>query len=366
MLLTQFSLQDFRNIDSAHLTFKDGLNLIYGQNGSGKTSLLEGLCLLNSGRSFRSYYSDSMIRHDRLAMILFAKLQNKDSLIKVGLQKHKSGKTRLRLNDTDVQQVSDIASYLPVQVISPESFSLIFDGPKARRKFMDWGVFYISQEFHELWLTTQRLLKQRNILLKQSKSNEKEVSFWNHQLQACVQRVTDLREEYISSLNEALQGIIELFIPAHLVEVSFYAGWDRKRSYIEALDAAYERDRALGYTSIGPQKADIRLRIGRMSVQDVLSRGQLKLLVCALRIAQGIILKKQVNKSTLYLVDDLPSKLDEYHRRLLLSKLLEIEAQILVTAIEPSLITDVLSQAPNTMFHVKHGQVTEVNMNSEK
>jgi len=144
------------------------------------------------------------------------------------------------------------------------------------------------------------------------------------------------------------------------VKVSFTRGWDSKTDFAQLLESQYPRDLATGHTVSGPHKADLRLRVGTLPAQDALSRGQLKLLVCALRIAQGKLLKQQIDKHSIYLVDDLPSELDAQHRQLLLKQLVDTGAQVFVTAIEPAAIVDSLHTPPSRMFHVEHGRVTVI------
>ena len=127
------------------------------------------------------------------------------------------------------------------------------------------------------------------------------------------------------------------------------------------LESNYQRDVALGYTTAGPHKADLRLRCGNVPVQDALSRGQLKLLVCALRIAQGVHLREQVNKQTIYLVDDISSELDTNKRQVLIDQLVDTQAQLFLSVIDVSQIELQTSKYQTRMFHVKQGVVIQDN-----
>ncbi len=336
----------------------DGLNLIYGANGSGKTSILEAAYFLGMGRSFRSHLSQRIINTQHSECTVFGQVFFAEELNKIGIRRQRSGNNEIRINGENTKGLAQLTAILPIQIITPESFAILFEGPKARRQFMDWGVFHSQPTFHRLWAATKRLLKQRNALLK-SQSSPAMLNPWDKELINLAEQVSSLRNNYIASLNEVLKGIIEQFLPDKNVVVSYYQGWDKTLSYQEVLAKQNQRDRELGYTVSGPHKADLRLKVGNMPAQDALSRGQLKLLVCALRIAQGQLLAQQTGKDSIYLVDDLPSELDAKHRGLLLSQLQLTQAQILVTAIEPSAIIDSLSQPPSKMFHVEQGKVVE-------
>ncbi|GLP97675.1 DNA replication/repair protein RecF [Paraferrimonas sedimenticola] len=365
MSLRQLSLHNFRNFDSARLALADGLNLIYGDNGSGKTSLLEALYFLGMGRSFRSHLSQRMIRNDTSQTTVFAEVRQGDTIHKVGIARDRAGETQIRIDGAKAAKLSEMAESLPIQVITPESFSLLFEGPKARRQFIDWGVFHSHPQFHAMWVASRRAIRQRNVLLKR-RASAAELSIWDKELVRFGEQVSALRNAYVASLNDVLKGIINQFLPRLDVRVSFYQGWDKTKSLESVLSDSYQRDIELGYTVTGPHKADLRLKVGTLPAQDALSRGQLKLLVCALRIAQGRLLTQQTGKNSIYLVDDLPSELDKQHRRLLLSQLHETGAQLLVTAIEPQAIIDSLDAPPAKVFHVKRGLVEEVESTNER
>ncbi|MCL1079399.1 DNA replication/repair protein RecF [Parashewanella spongiae] len=359
MSLAQLQITSFRNIDSAQLQLSGGLNLIYGLNGSGKTSLLEAIYFLGMGRSFRSHLSQRVIKSDSDQLTLFAQLNLDKGQAKLGLRRHRNGDIEVRLDGNKLQRLSTLAETLPIQVITPESFALLFEGPKARRQFIDWGAFHTDPQFYLAWSNVRRILKQRNQLLKRESSYQ-EIEYWDRDLIRYTEQVTEIRNQYVHSLNELLTGIIEKFLPQVEVKVSFTRGWDSKTTYSEQLQSQYARDIASGHTGSGAHKADLRLRVGSMPVQDALSRGQLKLLVCALRIAQGKLLKQQINKHSVYLVDDLPSELDAGHRQLLLKQLADTGAQLFVTAIDPAAIVDSLHCPPDRMFHVEQGNVTVI------
>lgn len=359
MSLTRLHIDSFRNITSAQLQLGEGLNLIYGHNGSGKTSILEAIYFLGMGRSFRSHLSQRVIQNSEDKLTLFANFNQGEQEQKIGLRRFRSGETEVKIDGEKVKRLSTLAETLPIQVITPESFSLLFEGPKSRRQFIDWGAFHTDRNFYSAWANVRRILKHRNQMLK-NETPYQQVQFWDKELVRYAEIVTEIRKQYVGSLNERLKGIIEEFLPQIDVKVSFTRGWDSKTDYQALLQAQYPRDLAAGHTASGPHKADLRLRVGTLPVQDALSRGQLKLLVCALRIAQGKLLKQQIDKNSIYLVDDLPSELDARHRQLLLQQLSDTGAQVFVTAIEPAAIIDSLSTPPAKVFHVEQGRVTVI------
>lgn len=147
MSLTRLHIETFRNISSAQLHPSEGLNLIYGQNGSGKTSILEAIYFLGMGRSFRSHLSQRVIQHHDDKLTLFANLSLQERESKIGLRRFRSGETEVKINGDKIKRLSTLAETLPIQVITPESFALLFEGPKSRRQFIDWGHFITIKTF---------------------------------------------------------------------------------------------------------------------------------------------------------------------------------------------------------------------------
>jgi len=142
--------------------------------------------------------------------------------------------------------------------------------------------------------------------------------------------------------------------------LSYYRGWDKERPLSEVLTSSLLRDQQIGHTQSGPQRADLRLRLGAHNAADILSRGQQKLVVCALRIAQGHLVDQAKRGQCIYLVDDLPSELDEQHRRALCRLLEDLNCQVFITCVDHELLSDGWqTDTPVSMFHVEHGRITQ-------
>ena len=356
MLLNQLSIQRLRNLNEVTLDFGQ-LNVIYGDNGSGKTSVLEAIHYLALGRSFRTHLASRVIRYDHDDFLLFGRTSDHA----LGLQRFKNGDVTVKIDGEKAKKLTELLDILPLQLITPESFELLTGGPKVRRQFVDWGVFHLDDNFLPIWNKCKRLLKQRNALLKR-KASYKEISYWDIELVESSLALSKLRNHYINSFNPVLQGIISRFLPDTNVSVSYSQGWDKKVDLAELLARNYSRELALGYTISGPHKADLKLRCGSIPASDALSRGQLKLLVCALRIAQGVHLKQQVDKQTIYLVDDLSSELDTQKRQLLIDQLVDTQAQLFLSVIDATQIKQQTSKYQTRMFHVEQGEITQDNL----
>lgn len=358
MPLTRLIINNFRNLQAVDLDLSSGFNFLVGSNGSGKTSLLEAIFYLGHGRSFKSHISNRIIHYDHDNFTLFGKIEEAKHEWSVGLQKTRQGNTQLKINGEDAKKIAELAQRLPMQVITPEGLTLLNGGPTYRRAFLDWGLFHQHSEFYTLWNDLKRLLKQRNAGLNQVR-HYAELKFWDIELAKVAHQVSELRANYAETLRPEIEKTCRFFLPELEISVSFHQGWEKGADYAEILAQGFERDKHLGYTMIGPQKADFRFRANGLPVEDVLSRGQLKLLMCALRLAQGAYLMTQKNRQCLFLIDDFASELDPTKRELLAQRLRQSGSQVFVTAITDDQLKQMAWQESDNdrIFTVQAGKI---------
>lgn len=355
MALTRLLIKDFRNIENADLALAPGFNFLVGANGSGKTSVLEAIYTLGHGRAFRSLQAGRVIRHDQNAFILHGRIEGAERDVSVGLTKNRAGDSKVRIAGSDGHKVAELAQMLPMQLITPEGFSLLNGGPKYRRAYIDWGCFHNESGFFNAWSNLRRLLKQRNAALRQV-SRYQQIRAWDLELAPLAEQLSRWRAAYSEAIAADISDTCAHFLPEFALNFSFQRGWDKETDYAELLERQFERDRALTYTASGPHKADFRIRADGTPVEDLLSRGQLKLLMCALRLAQGEFLTRQNGRRCLYLIDDFASELDETRRQLLASRLKATHAQVFVSAIDAGHVFD-MSDEKGKMFHVEQGKI---------
>lgn len=356
MTVVRLDLEHVRNIERAVLEPSAGCNLVYGANASGKTSLLEGIHFLGLARSFRTTHVRQVIsRGEDWLRVLGRQRQSDGSEIALGVERA-GEETRIRVGGADVARAAELAWVLPLQVLNPEAHELLERGPRFRRQFLDWGVFHVEPGFMETWKVFHRSLRQRNAALR-SRAPAKAVSAWDEALATAGEAVAAARRDYL----KRLEGILAAYVTRLLgVEIAFeiHRGWPREVSYLEALAGAVGSDREAGYTRYGPHRADISIRVDGIAVQQSLSRGQQKLLVSAMRLAQVRRLSDLRGEPGIVLVDDLPAELDRTRRGILLGLLAEIGAQVFVTCTERELL-DLSAWPASKVFHVEHGLVSE-------
>lgn len=363
-MLLSLEIQNVRNLKQVKLDCAPGFNLVQGINGSGKTSLLEAIHLLGLARSFRTHIAKRVIQYDTEQFSVFGRLKvaDRNNPMPIGIARSRDGQAQLRLDGEAAEGAAALAEYLPLQLIHPNSHHLLEEGPKLRRQFLDWGVFHVEHGFLPAWQQFNRLLKQRNAALRMG-AQSAQIQHWNEGLVPLAESLDEMRRKYIAAFTPVFLAIsTDLQSLGDDVSLSYERGWPADTPLAELLEANIDKDSERGYTYYGPQRADLSIRVGGILAQHRVSRGQQKLLVCALRLAQGMLLKELTGKSCLYLVDDLAAELDSVHLQRIVQRLSNLESQVFITGVD----TDPLSQLLNkmdvshTMFHVEHGVIEEV------
>lgn len=355
MALTRLIIKNFRNIEHADLTFTSGFNFFIGANGSGKTNLLEAIYTLGHGRAFRSQQTVRVIRHQQESFVLHARIGGIEREMLLGLSKNRRGESKVRINGDDGAKVAQLAQLLPMQLITPEGFTLLNGGPKYRRAYLDWGCFHNESRFFSTWVKLKRLLKQRNAALRQV-SHYQQIRSWDHVLAPLAEQITGWRKQYSEAIITNISTMCAQFLPECQLSFSFQRGWGRESSYVELLEGQFGRDKMLTYTTSGPHKADFHICADGVPVEDILSRGQLKLLMCALRLAQGEFFTQTSGQRCLYLIDDFASELDDERRQLLATRLKASEAQVFVSAIDTQHVMD-MTERNGKLFYVEQGKI---------
>jgi DNA replication and repair protein RecF len=370
VLIKRLEITGVRNIERALLPALGSINILYGDNGSGKTSILEAIHLLSSARSFRSHKLKPLINLAAQSCVAFAEIDIPGiGFQPVGVERFKSPSTPglIRVGGQAVKSAAVLAENLPLQVISSDTFKLLEGSPSIRRQFLDWGVFHVEHRFHPVWKSNQRCLKQRNTLLRHGRIDDQQLAVWTEEFIALSEQLDAFRQQYFDALIPVFEHTLARLIDLEGLHLSYHRGWDRERSLVDVMSSNEQREKEQGYTLSGPHRADLRIRYQSCDAADILSRGQQKLVVCALRVSQGYLLSKKSARSCVYLIDDLPSELDKHHRTALCSLLEELGCQVFVSCVDPADLSDCWSpQAKLTMFHVEHGNVVEKELTNKE
>ncbi|KAF1712329.1 DNA replication/repair protein RecF [Pseudoxanthomonas kalamensis DSM 18571] len=359
MLVTRLDIRNLRCVTEASLRPVAGLNLITGENGAGKTSLLEGLHLMAYGRSFRGRVRDGLVRSGQPALEVFVEWQEQQGarVRRAGLQ-HGGAEWQGRLDGAEVAQLGELCAALAVVSFEPGSHALVSGGGEPRRRFVDWGLFHVEPEFLPYWRRYSRALKQRNALLK-SGAGGRQLDAWDTELAESGETLTRRRQEYLERLQPQVQAVAADLVPSlGRAWLDFQPGWRRQElSLADALLLVRQRDLQSGFTSVGPHRADWRIGYAARPGQEPLSRGQAKLTALSCLLAQAEDYAAQRGEWPVMALDDLASELDRRHQLGVLRRLRAGQAQVFMTGTEPPVgLGDEI--APDAVFHVELGQVS--------
>ena len=361
MYLSKLDVLQVRNIKSVQLNCHPGANIIYGANGSGKTSLLESIYLLGRGRSFKHRDLRVVVNNDCDELVVSACIerQSPSRSHQLGLKRSAKGHFEARLDGVSLQSAVQLVEELPLQLIDAHSFTLLEGGPLQRRQFLDWGVFHVEHEYRSVWRRFQKALKQRNQLLRHGRIDDDSLPVWNAELAALAEKITVYRRQYLSELIVDVTALAGEFHCLGGLELDYYQGWAEGLALMEVLEADRARDFAIGSTNHGAHKADIRIRFDGVAAADRLSRGQTKLLVYALKLAQATHFRRQMGRPCLFLLDDLPAELDYEHRAQVIDCLNRLNCQYFMTGVDKKDFELLVEGMAYRMFHMEHGVAVE-------
>jgi DNA replication and repair protein RecF len=360
MKLDKVQISHFRNIDDLSLTAHKSLNVFLGENGSGKSSILEALHYLGFARSFRTQKHKNVISHDMPGFTVFCSAIVEDGKQqRFGISRLADDSCIVNINGQKSKRATDLASYLPIQIFTPQSSDLLLGAPKLRRRYLDWLLFHVEQSFNLDFQVFSRSLKQLNALYKSNQA-EQGLDYWNDILcekgEAISQKRGGLLNEHLIRL---INANLEEFLPEFSFEISYYRGWEKGYTLTDAVLKNRQRDKRNGFLSVGPHKADLRIKTQGVNAHEILSRGQLRMLVAGMQLAQTQYLHARTAKTSIFLLDDVGAELDEEKRKVFISRLNTSDTQLFVTAIDIKQLEFLKNYNDKKVFHVEHGQVRE-------
>lgn len=361
MFFTRITGQNFRLFREFEIAPAPGINLILGPNAAGKTTLLEAIYALGRGRSFRGAASElagpagpHWVVHGELAA-------PEQPGTRIGLAWSSDG-LQIRVDQADCS-LQDLARASAVEVLEPDSHRLLEDGPVYRRRYLDWGVFHVEHRFYPAWRRFQRAQKQRNQALHDN-LDRAAVEAWNAEIAAAGEEVQGYRAEHVQALQGPLQAEIEALLGPLEWSLELKRGWSAERSLAEALREHYETDRRRGTTMAGPHRAELKLRLEGHAAKHHASRGQQKMLIAALLLAQAGLIREVTGRTPILLLDDFPAELGPRFQQALIGRLQDYGGQCFVTSIERTPALDAAldkaagNHEKNALFHVEHGAVS--------
>ncbi|PCI35641.1 MAG: DNA replication and repair protein RecF [Flavobacteriaceae bacterium] len=315
MHLKKISLLNFKNFESQNFDFDSKINCFVGNNGVGKTNVLDAVFFLSFAKSYFNSVASQNIRHGEEYFMIEGEYQVKDRSENVVCSFKKGHKKIIKRNGKIYERFSDHIGAFPLVIISPSDRDLIMEGSDIRRKFMDTVISQSDAVYLKTLISYAKVVSQRNALLKYFASNRTfdllNLKIYNEQLKL-----------YGEKINRGRTAFLEVFIPIFLERYHAISGDKEKVSlryksqlqeadFMDLLDASLERDRVLQYTSVGVHKDDLVFEIDGFPVKKFGSQGQQKSFLVALKLAQFDFIKEQSKVKPILLLDDIFDKLDD-------------------------------------------------------
>ncbi len=363
MIIQRIKIEGVRNLRQVELVPCGGINSIGGANGSGKSSLLEAIHLLSSGKSFRPGEVRDLITRGGSAMSIYCELRSDSGTpFKLGIRRELRGLREERIDGRPAKGIAELAKMLPVVAMVAGSELVVEGGPSERRRLVDWALFHVEHQFAQSWREGRRVLLQRNAALKQN-AREAELREWDRLWVEASNRMEASRELYVENLQNALSMLSASGLPAGLglVNVRYRRGWPEAGAGdpLEWLKSARQRERRVGSSLYGAHRGDLFIELGGTAARHYLSRGQQKSLVYALRLAQVQLLDEQASIRPVLLLDDLSSELDGESLAWVLAAYGKLGLQTFITGTESSRYP-LDRWAEHKVFHVEQGDIAEV------
>ena len=349
MPIQHFSAQGFRCLAGIELDADPGFNLIHGPNASGKTSILEAIAYLGRGKSFRGAPVTSLIRHGENEFVLFARVDDGGRTARVGVRNSAEG-LEVRIDGQAGGGAADLATALPLQIIDPDVHNLVAGPPEERRRYLDWIAFHVEQGYLEAWRRFRRALKQRNAALRSGQAAAM-IRGWNAEFVELAQQIDAGRRLALEVAMEDLEDTGRELLGAE-VSFEYRSGWKEGAGLLEALEAGLARDLQQGSTQSGPHRGDLRLVYDERQARKLVSRGQQKLLACAMIIAAAQTAQSALERPLLMLLDDPAAELDRDSLSRLMGRVRNLGCQVIATSLVPDAA---IFGGEGAMFHVEHG-----------
>ncbi len=353
MALHTLLAQNLRIIEHLELSLAKNATLFCGANGAGKTTILEAIDFLSRGRTFRNHRLAPLLRHGSDRLTVSGKVVEGSHTTYLGVQKA-ADETILRCDQQKVISISNHASYLPVVCMHPDSHQLIQGGGRYRRNYLDWSAFHVKPEFLQEWRDYNKCLRQRNHVLKHGTNKIKEIAGWTQELGLIGEKVDRARSEIFRQIKPIFEEYSRQLLPECTLSLAYKKGWPNTLSLEEALEQIRPQELLNKSTRRGPHRADIKISLNDQDASSAASRGQQKLIVASLLLAQIKHAQQRSNRKCVVLLDDIRAELDQEHSQALMGALQALKSQVFISAIESEQV-DLGGWNETRVFHVKQG-----------
>jgi DNA replication and repair protein RecF len=355
--VTRLWLTNFRNYETAELEpDPEGLTVIVGSNGEGKTNLLEAIGYLATLSSFRGAPTDALVRQGCASAVVRAEGERDDRSLLLEAEINAGGRDRIQVNRQPLKRARDLLGALRVSVFAPDDLILVKGGPGERRRFLDDVLVALHPKHDALQRDLDRVLRQRNTLLRQSGGRltaevESTLDVWDAKLASTGSALAEAREELVAGLEPEIgKAYDQVAHTAADVSVAYQRSW--AGGLDEAIAASRADDLRRGVSLVGPHRDEVALAIGGLPGRTHASQGEQRSLALALRLAAHRVVGEAVGASPVLLLDDVFSELDPDRSEALLTHLPPGQALLTTAGVVPE------SARPGKLVRVSGGALT--------
>lgn len=315
MFLRYLSLVNYKNFDSKALEFDPVINCLVGNNGMGKTNILDAIYHLCFGKSYFNPHNTQNIMHGEDFFVLEGEFEKEGRIEKIVCSFKKGNKKLIKRNDKPYERFSEHIGFLPLVIVSPSDRDLILEGSETRRKFIDGVISQSDRAYLHDLIDYNKLLTQRNSLLKYFVANHTfdgdTLGIYNEQLHALGTAIHEKRKAFMDTFVPIFQQQYGTISQREEEVMLSYRSQLSEGALIDLLGANLERDRILQYSSVGIHKDDLEFTIAGQPIKRFGSQGQQKSFLIALKLAQFHFVEKQAGTTPILLLDDIFDKLDQ-------------------------------------------------------
>ena len=365
MILERLSILNYKNIEQAELTLSPKINCFLGSNGMGKTNLLDAIYYLSFCKSHSNPIDSQNILHEADFAVIqgWYELDNKQEEFFCSLRRKQ--KKQFKKNKKEYERLSDHIGALPLVMVSPSDTDLISGGSDERRKFMDLFLSQFDKEYLHSLIRYNKALLQRNALLKTGGFiDDTLLDLWDEQLTEEGKTLYKKRKDFIDKFIPIFQRFYD-FICLSNEKVSLaYESHFENEDFLSLLKQRREKDKILGYTTVGIHKDDLDMQMDGYSIKRVGSQGQNKTYVVALKLAQFDFLRKATSTTPILLLDDIFDKLDSNRVEQIVKLVLDKDfGQIFITDTNREHLDEILSHTKSNyhLYQVEKGIVVQKN-----
>lgn len=362
MYLMHISINNFKNIEQADLLFSKSLNCLVGNNGEGKTNLLDAIYYLSITKSFFNSTDRQNIRHNENYFILqgdFLRSSSEENIY-CGVQ---NGEKIFKRNDKQYSRFSEHLGLIPVVMISPTDILLINDSGEERRRYINSVVSQFDSVYLENIVKYNRALMQRNKLLKNTKIENDMIAVLNRQMNEYAQVIYQKRKQFIEQIQPYFMQVYEQVSNGNEKVSITYKSDLNDSNFMDLLEQSFAKDCIMQHTTTGIHRDDIVLKMNDYPIKKTGSQGQQKTFLIALKLTQFRFLKARTGISPILLLDDIFDKLDLNRVEHLISLVSGSDfGQIFITDSNKTRLDKILAQQKNSfaLFNVDKGKITKL------